>query len=42
MLAEGAFAHFHENPTSLLPISHLLPYLLANGNVGTLPDHKTV
>jgi hypothetical protein len=22
MLAEGAFALFHENPTSLLPISH--------------------
>jgi hypothetical protein len=22
MLAKGAFAHFHENPTSLLPISH--------------------
>jgi hypothetical protein len=24
MLAEGAFAHFHENPTSLLPISHAI------------------
>jgi hypothetical protein len=32
MLAKGAFENFYENPTSLL----------ANGTVGTLPDHKTV
>jgi hypothetical protein len=42
MLTEGAFAHFHENPTSLLPISHAATIPVANGNVGTLPDHKTV